>query len=85
MATSVGYHTVNIAEQYVHGQLPPRPDEDGTVATVMANLATAADRETVAALTKTIVALSEQLTLRDAFVKDMDAEIKWLTQKDPPP
>jgi hypothetical protein len=48
----------------------------------MANLepATVADRETVAALTKIISALSEQLVTQYAFVEANDAEIKYVSQ-----
>jgi hypothetical protein len=48
----------------------------------MANLSTAtsAERETVADLTKTIAALSEQLAAKDVFAKAKYAEIKCLAQ-----
>jgi hypothetical protein len=48
--SGTGYHTANVAEQYVHGQNPP----DVRFVTAMANLATAtsSNRENVAALTQ---------------------------------
>jgi hypothetical protein len=51
-------------------------------ATTMNNLATAdsADHETVAALTRTFAALSEQLAAKDVWAKAKDADITRLTQ-----
>jgi hypothetical protein len=72
MASGSSYHTANVADHYVHGQLPPPIHaSDGDVAIAMANLdsAAAADRDTVAAPTKMIAALLEQLAARNMFVK----------------
>jgi hypothetical protein len=58
-----GYHTANVAEHYLHGQLPA----DGGFVTAMANLATAtsADRETFATLTNTFSTLMDQLAAKE--------------------
>jgi hypothetical protein len=78
MGCGAGYHTTNVAEHYVHGELPAY----GSVTTTMVNLADAtdADHETIAALIKTIAALSEKLVAKEFFVKTKDADIKCLTQ-----
>jgi hypothetical protein len=75
-ASGAGYHTANVNEHYVHGQLPHHVG----FFTAMANLATttSADRETVAALTKEIVAPTDQLAARDAWGRSKEAEIKRL-------
>jgi hypothetical protein len=75
-ASGAGYHTANVAEHYVHGQLP---DDRGFVIS-MANLVTdnSADRETLATLTNTIATLKDQLVAKDIWVKAQDAEIKRL-------
>jgi hypothetical protein len=76
MAIGAGYHTANVAEHYVHVQLPA----DGGFVTVMENLATttSTERETVSTLTKTIATLTDQLAANDIRAKAKDAEIKCL-------
>jgi hypothetical protein len=75
-ASGAGYHTAIVAEHYVQNPLPA----DGGFVTAMANLATAtsADRETVAALTKSIETLTEQLKAQHISAKSQEAELKRL-------
>jgi hypothetical protein len=75
-ASGTGYHTVKVAENYVHGQLPT----DGGFVTDMANLAisTSTDCETVVALAKKIATLTDQLAARDLWAKSKEENIKHL-------
>jgi hypothetical protein len=75
-SSGTGYHTSNVAEQYVQNPLPA----DGRFVTAIANLATAtsADRETVATLTKAIETLTEQLKANNIWAKFQEAELKLL-------
>jgi hypothetical protein len=65
--SSGGYHTVNVAEHYVHNLL----SADGVFVASMDNLATAtsANCETVETLTKAIATLTEQLKSKDIWAK----------------
>jgi hypothetical protein len=73
---SAGYHTANVAEQYVHDQLPVY----GGFVTAIANLdtTTSADRETFATLNKAIATLADQLAAKDIWAKAKYKEIKSL-------
>jgi hypothetical protein len=75
-ASGAGYHTANVAEHYEHTPVPA----DAEFATAMANLATAtsADRETVAALTRAIATLTDQLKAKDIWAKSQEAEVRRL-------
>jgi endonuclease V-like protein UPF0215 family len=73
-ASGAGYHTANVAENYVQTAIPV----DGGFATTIANLviATSTDRETIVVLIKTIATLTDQLAAKDIWGKSQEAEIK---------
>jgi hypothetical protein len=74
--SDTGYHTANVAQHYMHGQLPA----DGVFVTAMANLATttSTDPETVTTLTNAIATITHQLAAKDIWTKSKEAEIKLL-------
>jgi hypothetical protein len=76
ISSGAGYNTTNVAEHYVHSQIPA----DGGFFTAMANLATiiSADHEMVATLNKKIATLTDQLAANDILAKSKEVEIKSL-------
>jgi hypothetical protein len=73
-ASSAGYHTANVAENY---EPTPLPANRGLVS-VMANLATAtsAERETVANFTEEIATMTDQLKANYIWAKSREAEFE---------
>jgi hypothetical protein len=74
--SGTGYHTANVAEHYVHSQLPADRSFVTAVVYLATFTATSTDRETVVTLTKAIATVTDQLAEKDIWTKSKEAEIK---------